>query len=345
MALAPTSRPPRQPPRAVGALSASGAVRRTLSQQGQTFSRDLLASAGGLTTLNSADVTAISKLNGVAGASRTLNLTSIHVTGTFGAGPTGPGGTSGSGSASSFNVSTFTVDGVDADNPGLGPLSASNITAGTSAVAKWFDRVPTNSSSSDQPLALVDSSYAKQNSLKAGSPVVIAGGTFKVLGVVSLSPEASSADVYVPLSEAQKLASDTSKVNTIYVKADSSSDISKVQAEIQNLMPKVTVTTAQDLANQVSGSLSTAASLADSLGIWLAAAVLLAAFVLAALLTTASVTGGYGSSGPSRPWGGTAAGSWARCWGSRWSREWSEALSGSGSVCWGPSWSPRSRPL
>lgn len=261
----------------------------TRSQQGQTFSRDRLTSAGGLTTLNSADVTAISKLNGVAGASGTLNLTSIHVTGTFGAGPTGPGGTSGSGSASPFNVSTFTVDGVDAENPGLGPLSASNITAGTSVVAKWFDQVPKDSSSSDQPLALVDSSYAKQNSLKAGSTVVIAGATFKVLGVVSLSPEASSADVYVPLSEAQKLASDTSKVNTIYVKADSSSDISRVQAEIQQLMPKVTVTTAQDLANQVSGSLSTAASLADSLGIWLAAAVLLAAFVLAALLTTASV--------------------------------------------------------
>jgi ABC-type antimicrobial peptide transport system permease subunit len=181
------------------------------------------------------------------------------------------------------------VDGVNADDPGLGPLSASNITSGTSLVREWFERVAKGSSSTDSPLALVSSSYAKQDSLKAGSTVTIAGSTVKVLGVISLTQGAAAADIYVPLSEAQKLTGYTAKVNTIYVTADSSSDISKVQTEIQHLMPKATITTAQDLANQVSGSLSTAATLANSLGLWLAVAVLLAAFVLAALLTTAAV--------------------------------------------------------
>ena len=50
------------------------------------------------------------------------------------------------------------------------------------------------------------------------------------------------------------------------------------------------MTTAADLASNVSGSLSTASTLANTLGVWLSALVLLAAFVLAVLLTIASVT-------------------------------------------------------
>ena len=263
-----------------------GAAPPTGSEAGQAFSRDRLTSTGGLTTIPGTDVTAISNLKDVAGATGALTLNSIHVTGTF----SGGFGAGSSGSSSTpFSISTFTVDGVNADDPGLGPLSASNITSGTSLVREWFERVAKGSSSTDSPLALVSSSYAKQDSLKAGSTVTIAGSTVKVLGVISLTQGAAAADIYVPLSEAQKLTGYTAKVNTIYVTADSSSDISKVQTEIQHLMPKATITTAQDLANQVSGSLSTAATLANSLGLWLAVAVLLAAFVLAALLTTAAV--------------------------------------------------------
>ncbi|MGC1185272.1 MAG: FtsX-like permease family protein [Candidatus Dormiibacterota bacterium] len=258
------------------------------SQSGQAFSRDRLSSTGGLTTLDASQVSAISKIAGVAGATGTLSLTSIHVTGTFGGGPSGTG--SGSSSSSPFSVTTFSVDGVNADDPGLGPLSSGNVTAGSQAVSTWFTRVQSNASSSDQLLALVDSSYAKQNSLKVGSKVTVSGTAFKVLGVVSFSQSATPVDMYIPLSEAQKLAGDSGKVNTIYVQADTASDVSSVQSKIQHLMPKATVTTAQDLANQVTGSLSTAASLADSLGVWLAALVLVAAFVLAALLTTVSVT-------------------------------------------------------
>ncbi|MGH7643712.1 MAG: ABC transporter permease [Candidatus Dormibacteria bacterium] len=254
---------------------------------GKAFSRDRLSSVGGLTSIAATDVTAISKLTGVAGATGTLNLTSIHVTGAFSGGP-GTGSSSGSTSTTPFSVTTFTVAGINADDPGLGPLSSANITSGTKVVSEWFKKEQ-KSAATDQTLALVNSSYAKQNSLKVGSTVTISGTSFKVLGLVSLSSTDAVDDIYIPLGEAQKLASDTGKVNTIYVTASSSSDISKVQTEIQHLVPKSTVTTAQDLANQVTGSLSTAASLADSLGLWLAVAVLLAAFVLAALLTTASV--------------------------------------------------------
>jgi putative ABC transport system permease protein len=80
------------------------------------------------------------------------------------------------------------------------------------------------------------------------------------------------------------------EVNAIYVAAASASDISAVSNEISSLLPKATVTTSSDLASEVSGSLSSAASLADNLGRWLAVAVLAAAFLLASLLMMAAVT-------------------------------------------------------
>jgi len=79
-------------------------------------------------------------------------------------------------------------------------------------------------------------------------------------------------------------------VNTIYVAADSASNISSVSAEISSLLPKATVTTSSSLASEVSGSLSSAGSLANNLGKWLAVAVLIAAFCLAALLMMAAVS-------------------------------------------------------
>ena len=52
----------------------------------------------------------------------------------------------------------------------------------------------------------------------------------------------------------------------------------------------MTVTTAQDLASQVSGSLSTASKLANQLGKWLAIAALVVAIAVASLLTLSTVS-------------------------------------------------------
>jgi ABC-type antimicrobial peptide transport system permease subunit len=82
----------------------------------------------------------------------------------------------------------------------------------------------------------------------------------------------------------------TNEVNTIYVSATSSADISTVSKEISGALPKATVTTSSDLASQVTGSLSSASSLANSLGKWLAVAVLAAAFGIASILTVSAVS-------------------------------------------------------
>ena len=63
-----------------------------------------------------------------------------------------------------------------------------------------------------------------------------------------------------------------------------------MQHEISSLLPSATVTTSSDLASEVTGSLSSTASLADNFGKWLAAVVLAAAFLLASPLTMAAVS-------------------------------------------------------
>ncbi|MGA8427198.1 MAG: ABC transporter permease [Candidatus Dormiibacterota bacterium] len=266
------------------ATSGSGAFHfgggpTTRAQAGTPFSRDHVSSSAGLSTFSAKTTTSISKEKGVSAAAGALTLVSLHVTGTF---PSFSGG-GGGGTAPSvapFSINTYTIDGIQVSSPGLGPLSSSKITSGS-----YF-----TSAQSDKAVALVDTSFAKQKGLKVGSSWTISGTAFKVVGIVTPSATSSGADVYLPLKEAQTVAGDSGKINTIYVSAASASDISSVQTEIQHLVPKATVTTAQDLADQVSGSITTAANLANSLGTWLAAAVFLAAFVLAVLLTLASVT-------------------------------------------------------
>ena len=88
---------------------------------------------------------------------------------------------------------------------------------------------------------------------------------------------------------AQSLANLKNDVNTIYVTASNSGDISSVASSISKAVPGSTVTDQNTLASEVTGSISSAASLANNLGKWLAIAVLIAAFFLASLLTMAAV--------------------------------------------------------
>jgi ABC-type antimicrobial peptide transport system permease subunit len=66
--------------------------------------------------------------------------------------------------------------------------------------------------------------------------------------------------------------------------------VSTVSKEISTAVPKSTVTNSSDLANEVTGSLASTSSLANNLGKWLAIAVLVAAFLLASLLTMSAVS-------------------------------------------------------
>ncbi len=273
-------------------------ARRFSFKPGATIKIDQLTATRSLGSLSDADVTAISRLSGVSAASGSLTATSTDTTfkipdfngGGGGGGFPGGGGSGGSGGTGRFrgpgslgSGTPVTVNGVDLASGGqpLGPLSNGTLTSG-----RTFTAADTNAA-----VAVVDSSYAKSDKLRTGSTVSIAGRKFSVIGIVSDPPGDTPADIYIPLQQAQALATPamTGKVNTIYVAAASSADIGAVQSEIKKIVPGSTVTTSADLASDVTGSLSSASSLANSLGRWLAIAVLAAAFALACLLTVSAV--------------------------------------------------------
>jgi putative ABC transport system permease protein len=261
-----------------------------------------------LASLSSTSVTTISKLDNVAAAAGGLTLTDRTVSGTVpafntggsgsggggggfggsGSGGSGSGGTGGGftgGGTSSFSTNSFSVTGVDISHGQLGPLSTGTVSSG---------RTFTTADNS-KDVALVESSYATSEKLKVGSTIAVGNskGTatnFTVVGIVSEPSGDSPSDVYLPLGEAQSLANLKSDVNTIYVSATSNNDITTLANTIKSTVSGSTVTDEDSLASEVTGSLSSAASLANSLGKWLAIAVLIAAFLLASLLTMSAVS-------------------------------------------------------
>jgi putative ABC transport system permease protein len=255
---------------------------------GTTIDVDTLRGAG-LGNLTSGDLASVAKLDNVAAAAGGLSLTDTKITGTIpainssGSGGGGGGGGFGGGFFNgSITPTSFSVDGVDlAKNAGgLGPLSLGTLTKGRTL----------NSADNKSDVALVDANYAKSNKIAVGSTVDIAKTNFTVVGVVSVPTSASSYDFYIPLARAQVLASMKGEVNTIYVAADSATNISTVSKAISAAVPGSTVQNSQSLASDITGSVSSASNLANSLGKWLAIAVLAVAFLLACLLTTAAVT-------------------------------------------------------
>jgi putative ABC transport system permease protein len=273
-----------------GAFGFRGATgTRTRPAAGTTIDVDNLRGAG-LGTIGSTSVTTVSKLKGVAADAGGLTLTDTKITGKIpainssgggtGFGGGGTGGTGGGGGFSgSLTPTSFGVDGVDIGNGELGPLSAGKLSSGRTFT----------SSDASANVAVLDSDYATQNKLAVGSTITIAKTSFKVIGIVSEPSGENNSDAYIPLARAQALASMKNDVNTIYVSSTSASTVSSVSKEISAAVPSSTVTNSSDLASEVTGSLASTSSLANNLGKWLAIVVLIAAFLVASLLTMAAV--------------------------------------------------------
>ncbi|MEH0108905.1 ABC transporter permease [Tersicoccus sp. MR15.9] len=265
------------------------------------ISQSRLTTTRGSTAFADTALASVKGVPHVANAAATLELTSVSFSGTLpdrtqgqaaggtggyrsgggaGASP-GTGGTGG-GAGSSFSVNSFSVTGLDPSAAALGPLSAATLTSGRTLTA----------ADDGKHVAVIDSAYATDKSLKVGSTLTLASTTFTVVGIVhsNTADSATATNVYVPLDTAQKLASMTGKITNVYVQAASSSDIAQVQQSLQKAMPAATVDTQADLASSVSGSLGTTASLVSNLGLWLSIALLVAAFALAVLFTLSGVS-------------------------------------------------------
>lgn len=251
----------------------------------------------GFQTLAASTVDKVGEQDGVADAVGGLSMTVMKVDGQFkrgefkqdgGTSQGGRGGFGGGGQpqgevkggGASFDVNSYTVYGTDVTKQDLGPLTSSKITAG-----RTFKSTETNGK-----VAVVDAAYAKEKKLTVGKTVTVHGTKFTIVGVSAADSGDASANLYLPLQQAQTLADAKDKVTTVYVKAADSQQIDGVKTTIQKNITGTTVTTSADLADTVSGSLSTASDLASSVGKWLSVAVLIAAFLVAGLLTSSAVS-------------------------------------------------------
>ncbi|KUL69661.1 MULTISPECIES: ABC transporter permease [unclassified Streptomyces] len=250
----------------------------------------------GFQTLPASTVTKVGRQEGVADAVGGLSLHVLKVSGEFTRGrfqqdgnggqrAPGQGGTGQPqgevrGGGADFDVNSYSVYGADVTRTGLGPLTTSKITSG-----RTFKATET-----DAKVVIADTSYAKEKKLRTGSTVTVKGTKFTVIGIATPDSGDAAANLYMPLKRAQTLADAEDEVTTIYVRATGSQHIDAVKSAIQTHVSGTTVTTSADLADTVSGSLSTASSLATRVGTWLSVAVLVAAFLVAGLLTSSAVS-------------------------------------------------------
>jgi ABC-type lipoprotein release transport system permease subunit len=188
------------------------------------------------------------------------------------ASPHGPGG--------GFEFSNRTVSGVDVGKPDLAPVTPDQVTRG-----RYLSTRPKQA----RREAVVDFAFARQNDVGVGDEVTVSGAEFEVVGLASAPLGGRASDVYLELGRLQKLSDREGRVNRIQVRATSSEAVAGLAKEIEAQLQGAEVVTAADLADRVGGSLDDAEDLSSNLGTALAIVALLAAFLIATLLTLSSV--------------------------------------------------------
>ncbi|HZB35883.1 MAG TPA: ABC transporter permease [Gaiellaceae bacterium] len=253
---------------------------RSLGEPGEKFSRDDFVPTGQL-SFPAGRVTSVRRQAGVKDAAGSLTLNAVHIEGTVPEQPAG--GRAGTferqaGPPENIDVASRTVTGVDVAKPALAAVTPGQIVRG---------RYLSTAKSRE---AVLNLAYANQNDLGVGDKVSLGGKKFTVVGLARTPLGGQASDVYVKLGELQALAGRKGRINTINVRAKSSDDVAAVAASIRKSFDGASVTTAEDLADRVSGSLVDARRLADRLGTALVIVALLAAFLIASLLSLSSVT-------------------------------------------------------
>ncbi|HUR78493.1 MAG TPA: ABC transporter permease [Acidimicrobiales bacterium] len=171
----------------------------------------------------------------------------------------------------------YTAAGVDPSRPGLGLITPAQIVTGRFIKTGSTDEV------------VLGEGYARRKSYTVGSKLVLDGKSYSIVGLARPPLGGNSADVYLALAELQRLSGRTARVNTLLVRADNAADVPALTKAIQRSFPGASVTSAKDLASSITGSLVSAGTLANRLGVALGALAVFAAVLIAVLLTLSSV--------------------------------------------------------
>src|SRR5918992_416039 len=246
-----------------------------LGDPGERFSTDRF-----LTTelsFPASEVAKVRQLDGAADASASLTVTAVNITGTV---PevSVPGGAALHGGQ--FDVTSLIVSGVDVRKPGLAMVAPGQITGG-----RYLSRRPGQARAE----SVVDLGYARQNDIGVGDELIVAGTKFEVVGLAAAPLGGDASNAYVQLGRLQPLSDRRGRANEMQVRAESADTVDALADRIARELEGAEVVTATDLAERVGGSLADADDLSSKLGAALAVVALLAAFLIATLLTLSSV--------------------------------------------------------
>lgn len=255
---------------------------------GTKFSTDNFTATSQL-TFSTAQVAKIAAIDGVQSAAGSLTLRSNHISGTVpdiditqgqGGGPGGGGGgPTGAFGDSDITFDSLTVTGVDQTTSDIAPVTPSQVTSGA-----YF------SETGNPRQAILSEAYAGKENLAVGDTVSLGGKKFTVIGLASSPIGGTASDVYVKLTTLQSVADFAKQISAVQVRADSTDDVAAVSSAIEKGFSGAQVTTSADLAARVGGSLKDTRDLSSTLGLALAIIGLVAAILIATLLTLSSVS-------------------------------------------------------
>jgi ABC-type antimicrobial peptide transport system permease subunit len=246
-----------------------------LGEPGERFSRESLLSTQ--LSVPTSKVAETRGLDGAKDAAATLTLRALLVEGEV---PESGGVANPHGPGSGFQFSDRAVSGIDVREPELAMVTPDQISAG---------RYLAGTAEQARGEAVADLGYARQNGVGVGDETEIAGAKFEVVGLASAPLGGDASDVYLELGRLQELSDREGRINRIQVRADSAEAVAGLADQIERQLEGAEVVTAADLVDRVGGSLEDADDLSSRLGTALALVALLAAFLIATLLTLSSV--------------------------------------------------------
>lgn len=174
-----------------------------------------------------------------------------------------------------IQTENFTIAGVDTSKKDIGLILPSQITEGS-----YFNN-------KDQ--AVVNLSYAQKNGLKVGDSITLNEKKLKIVGIVDPKLYTNTADIYVSLADLQTMADKDNLINILLVKAPDAQAVEATSEKIATFFPGAKITDSKDTAEQVSGSLVSAASLMNRFIGLISIIIVLAAFIIVSLITVFSV--------------------------------------------------------
>ncbi|MCX6808748.1 MAG: FtsX-like permease family protein [Candidatus Berkelbacteria bacterium] len=175
-----------------------------------------------------------------------------------------------------IKTTSYTVAGVDTSKTDIGLILPNQVVDG-----KYFDGGANE--------IIVSKSYADKNGTKVGDKFTINKQELTITGIVDPKLYTNTADFYMPLSDLQKLAGKDGRINILLVKSANAKNVDATSKSLSSLFTGASITSAQDTAKQVSGSLVSAANLTNKFIGIVSVIIVLAAFVIVSLLTILSV--------------------------------------------------------